>query len=1218
MQLVRGGSLDDRLHEGPLPLRLASRMLAQIASALTFAHEQGIIHRDLKPNNVMLDERNNAYLVDFGIAKMLAGTTKLTATGNILGTPAYMAPEQWRGDPVDARTDIYSLGIMVYEMVLGSLPFTGDTPFTLMYKHFNDPPPAPRTVNPDLDPAIEAVILRALAKDPDDRYQSADQLAEDFSHAVQNLPTAFPPRPTPGLDKTIVGDDITPPGSPPPSPDQMATLLPDQPGTLPGAPPAPPTQAAPPAPGTRQAAAAAPPAKRGMNPLVIGGAVLGVIAVIVIAAVVLLGGDNNKKVVVLPTATDTATPTDTPTVTPTPTDTPTPTTTPTNTPTPTPRNTTATILAERANVRRGPGTEYDVIGSLARDEDVIVLGISEDEGWYEVAVPGMGSGWISAEIVRISGNTNIPVIVLPTDTPTPTETPTPTDTPTVTPTDTPTMTPTPAYTATSTPTATLTPTATPDPALFVPDQFDRISLSAFNMSFEYPSNWVGPYYSASLGYASLKPETDIDTGRYPWIRIARGTPEDLLNWRMTNDISSPAAAIENASGSTSRVHRNINDLTYPAYTTNSIVLDSKNWAWLITLNDTDWIYVIAIAPRGELDDQFETDVLERMVRSIEVDGVALYPAQTLTTSNVDPALFVPTEFHTVTLVNLGLTFDYPTNWLQPSGSGALQFLSPLDPSDPQYDLYPNIALVRGTPTEIKASGMTSHIISPVDVLEHPFDVDFGGLSESVTGYNYPAYQFDSNEGSDLRAVGLVFVIGDSDWLDLFSVFPAGQYDQAFIDQVLARMIRTMTIDGQPLVPVPENTEALTALPLQLGTPTLDRFDDNTNDWQFGEIANGEITIEAPNLDFFRWTWPNLLAEGDPAYYAQVTGRLVSDTNYYQIGLAFRVVDGNNFYYFVVDHTQQYGLFSVVDGNLVTLIDATWDKGIKIGQDAPNTLGVLVIGDYIEIYVNGQFRGAVVDHAHATGGAFPATYTFVDSNSPVAAAFDDYAYLPLTITGSPDVNDQSIATIARAQAGGADVLASPQAGADVLVSLDADQPFAALARSANGEFIYGYGHGATGWMAVDSITLEHNGSPTVPQTLPILDSAARGEKVAVWPIIWPEDTASQATPPPSQTTVAYGQTVSGTIDEGGKVPWQFSGAQGDVVTIAATSDTTTNMDLMMTLFGPENEELISNDDDGPGLDPLIRSYTLPANGTYTIQIESYTGSGSYDLALTREN
>jgi hypothetical protein len=959
------------------------------------------------------------------------------------------------------------------------------------------------------------------------------------------------------------------------------------------------------------AAAAAPPARRGMNPVVIGGAVVGVIAVIVIAAVVLLsGGNHGKKTVVLPTATDTSTPTDTPT----PTDTATPTSTPTDTPTPTPRTTTATILAERANVRSGPGTDYGVIGSLSRDDDVIVLGVSEDGGWYEVAIPGMGSGWLSAETVRISGNTNIQVIVLPTATPTPTDTAAPTDTAT------PTDTPTPEYTATSTPTDTPTPTATPDPALFVPDQFDRVSLSAFNISFDYPANWVGPFYSANLGYASMKPLTDIDTGRYPWIRIARGTPDQLLAAHMTNDISSPGAAVEHAGGLTSTIHKEINDLTYPAYTANAIVLDTKGWAWLITISDTDWLYVIAIVPNGQYNDQFETDVLEHMVQSIQVDGVALYPAQNLTptpSTAIDPALFVPTTFNRITLDNVGLAFDYPANWPQPSGGGSLRVFSPVDPSDPLYNDYPSVSVVRGSPAEIKASGMTSYVSSPVDAVEHPFDVDFSGLSKPVTGYNYPAYQFDSNEG-DLRAIGSIFVISDQDWLLMFSVFPSGQYDQDFVDQVLARMIRTMTIDGKLLVPVAENTEALTALPMQLGTPTLDRFDDNSNDWQFGEIVNGELRIESPKLDYFRWSYPNPLIDGDPAFYAQVTSKLTSDTDYYQIGLAFRVVDGNNFYYFVVDHGQQYGLYSVVDGNLVTLIDATWDTSIKIGQDAPNTLGVLVIGDYIELYLNGQFKAAVVDHAHTTGGARPATYTFVDSNSPVAAAFDDYAYLPLVITGSPDVNDQGIATIARAQAGGANVLTSPQAGADVLVALDADQPFVALARSANNEFIYGYGHGATGWIAVDSITLEQNDSPTEPTSLPILDTSARGEKVAVWPVIWPDVSSGQATPPPSQTTVAYGQTVSATINEGDSAMWQFSGAQGDVVTIAATTDPTANMDLKLTLFGPENENLITNDDDGPGLDPLIQSFTLPANGTYTVQVDALTGSGSYDLALTKEN
>ncbi len=277
MQMLGGGTLDDRLRGGPLPLKLASHMLNQIASALSFAHEQGIIHRDLKPNNVLLDERDNAYLTDFGIAKMLAGTTKLTATGNILGTPAYMAPEQWRGESVDARTDIYSLGVMLYEMVLGRLPFEGETPYTLMYKHFNDAPPPPRQMNPNLDPGIEAVILRALAKEADSRFQSADDMAESFANAVRGLPSAVQPKPVDMMDRTIVGDDaqLTPRPMQTGQGEEMPTILPQEAPSTRAASGSGPTGSGPavPAPTTRAAAggSAAPPPKRGLNPLVIGG-----------------------------------------------------------------------------------------------------------------------------------------------------------------------------------------------------------------------------------------------------------------------------------------------------------------------------------------------------------------------------------------------------------------------------------------------------------------------------------------------------------------------------------------------------------------------------------------------------------------------------------------------------------------------------------------------------------------------------------------------------------------------------------------------------------------------------------------------------------------------------------------------------------------------------------------------------------------------------------
>jgi serine/threonine protein kinase len=179
MRLVEGGSLDGKLRDGMLSVSQTARIFGQIASALNFAHDSGIVHRDLKPNNILLDSKGNPYLTDFGIAKMVQANTQVTAAGTVVGTPAYMAPEQWRAQEIDARTDIYALGIMLYEMLTGDLPFKADTPYGMMYQHLDTP--IPRVSRPGVPNAINDVIAKATAKAKTERYPSAEMLADDVA-----------------------------------------------------------------------------------------------------------------------------------------------------------------------------------------------------------------------------------------------------------------------------------------------------------------------------------------------------------------------------------------------------------------------------------------------------------------------------------------------------------------------------------------------------------------------------------------------------------------------------------------------------------------------------------------------------------------------------------------------------------------------------------------------------------------------------------------------------------------------------------------------------------------------------------------------------------------------------------------------------------------------------------------------------------------------------
>ena len=184
MKLVTGGTLKDRLGQ-PLDLTETARLIEQIAAALDHAHGRGILHRDVKPSNVLLDEGDWVQLADFGLAKIVAGDEGLTASGIGSGTPAYVSPEQGQGLPVDHRTDIYALGVILYEMVTGQLPYTAENPMAVVFKHIFDPLPLPSLVNPGISPAVEAVIVKAMEKKPEDRCASAGEMADALWQAIK-------------------------------------------------------------------------------------------------------------------------------------------------------------------------------------------------------------------------------------------------------------------------------------------------------------------------------------------------------------------------------------------------------------------------------------------------------------------------------------------------------------------------------------------------------------------------------------------------------------------------------------------------------------------------------------------------------------------------------------------------------------------------------------------------------------------------------------------------------------------------------------------------------------------------------------------------------------------------------------------------------------------------------------------------------------------------
>ncbi|MFZ0547702.1 MAG: protein kinase [Candidatus Promineifilaceae bacterium] len=299
MEYVSGGTLKQSL-EGlasvgeRLPLSHTVQIVLEIADALAYAHSRGMVHRDIKPANIMLNEDGRAVLTDFGIAKILSGPS-FTATGAMIGTPAYMSPEQGLGQPGDERSDLYALGVLFFQMATGRLPYDADTPLAVILKHVNEPIPEPTRFDVTLPEAIHKVILKAMAKNPEERYQTANALANDLRAAVRvsdmetgvvipsdllkDKPTPPPMRTVPSATPSGIAATILPSASATPAGAELTRVgsanLIDQ---------------------TDIASPPAPPKKRSRVPLVIGGVVLlFLIAAVAVGGIVLASRGKGEE-----------------------------------------------------------------------------------------------------------------------------------------------------------------------------------------------------------------------------------------------------------------------------------------------------------------------------------------------------------------------------------------------------------------------------------------------------------------------------------------------------------------------------------------------------------------------------------------------------------------------------------------------------------------------------------------------------------------------------------------------------------------------------------------------------------------------------------------------------------------------------------------------------------------------------------------------------------
>ncbi len=392
MEFIDGDTLKGRLQNLEdknqwISIDEAVRISLLVGSALKYAHRLGMVHRDVKPANVMIEKQGNVILTDFGIAKIFSGggATQLTATGAMVGTPSYMAPEQGMGQPGDERSDIYSLGIMLYQLVTGRLPYEADTPLAVVLKHINEALPMPRQANPEVPESLERVILKAMAKNPDDRYQHVGEMLNDLKRAtgmtLDETPTDTMRARALPAGATSVGTGVITP---------FPTSARAAPSTAVGKPSVPTIVASTPAP----AVPAAPARRAGLSAWVIVLIVLAVlfVGVIGVAAVSSMNQQNQARAL---SSTGTAqavaaanqTPASAPTATPQA--------------TPTPSSVVGTINANGVILRQSASESSADYGVIAQGSKVTVRQRTANNVWLRVETTDNNLGWVLAKEVDL-------------------------------------------------------------------------------------------------------------------------------------------------------------------------------------------------------------------------------------------------------------------------------------------------------------------------------------------------------------------------------------------------------------------------------------------------------------------------------------------------------------------------------------------------------------------------------------------------------------------------------------------------------------------------------------------------------------------------------------------------------------------------------------------------------------------------------------------------